>query len=196
MGKPQPQEPHGFTGRIFGWLMERLNAASYRAAAQRLPEGPVRLLEIGFGTGAMAELLARRGAALVAGVDPSPLMVGTARRRTRGLPVDLRQGDAASLPWDDASFDAAVALHSFQFWNPVQTCLGELRRVLKPGGRLLLVLRRHGAGVDRNRLPNPLSREADEPGAAVRALGAAGFARARMDGKTGSSAMVIAEKPV
>lgn len=196
MDKPQPQEPHGLTGRVFGWLMERLNAASYRAAAEAIEPAGKRVLEIGFGTGAMARLVCERGARQVIGVDPSPLMVDTALRKTAGMPVDLRCGDASDLPFDDASADCAVALHSFQFWSPPERCLAEVRRVLALGGRLVLVLRHHDGGRAAQWLPNPLSREADEVAAAIRALGEAGFAQARQSGRTGSSAIVMAEKPL
>lgn len=193
--KPQPMEPHGRIGRVFGWIMERTNAASYRAAADLLPSGPdVRLLEIGFGTGALVALLAKRGARQVAGVDPSTLMLEVAAKRSRGPDIDLQSGDARQLPWPDGHFDGVAALHSFQFWAPPEACLAEVARVLRPGGILVLILRHHGGGKNVQWLPNPLSRLADEPAATVAALANAGYADAAIVGKSGTSAIVTARR--
>ena len=196
MTKPQPMEPHGLTGRLFGWVMEKMNAASYRAAQSRLPKGAdAKLLEIGFGTGALVERLARGGAALVAGVDPSGLMVETAKKRTAGhTNVDLRLGTAARLPWPDTHFDGAAALHSFQFWADPAACLAEVARVLKPGASLVLILRHHGGGARFAWLPNPLSHLPDEPDAAVTAIGAAGYCDAVIAGTVGTSKIVTARR--
>jgi ubiquinone/menaquinone biosynthesis C-methylase UbiE len=190
--KPQPMEPHGPVGRMFGWIMERTNRASYRAAADLLPHG--RILEIGFGTGALVEHLAKQGATLVAGVDPSELMVDVANRRNAGRAVDLRLGGASHLPWPDAHFDAVAALHSFQFWAPLETCLSEVQRVLSPDGILVLILRFHGGSPKLQWLPNPISRRADEPQATVKALQDAGFIEAAIVGKIGSSTIVTARR--
>jgi ubiquinone/menaquinone biosynthesis C-methylase UbiE len=190
--KPQPMEPHGPIGRVFGWIMERTNRASYRAAADLLPSG--RILEIGFGTGALVEHLAKRGATLVAGVDPSELMVDVARKRNAERAVDLRLGDASRLPWPNAHFDGVAALHSFQFWAPYEACLAEVRRALRPGGILVLILRFHGGSPKLQWLPNPISRRVDEPQATVAALQDAGFVNAAIVGKIGSSTIVTAHR--
>jgi SAM-dependent methyltransferase len=105
-----------------------------------------RVLEIGFGPGVVLEALARRrDVALVAGVDPSELMLGWARWRCRHAAhdgrLDLRLGVAESLPWPDGSFERAVAVNGFHLWSDPRTALGELRRVLARGGRLALGLR-------------------------------------------------------
>jgi ubiquinone/menaquinone biosynthesis C-methylase UbiE len=185
-------EPHGPVGRMFGWVMERTNAASYRAAADRLPSGD--LLEIGFGTGALIERLVKNGAKLVAGVDPSVLMVDVARKRNAGSAVDLRLGDASSLPWPDASFDGVAALHSWQFWAPPETCLAEVQRVMRPNAMMVLILRHHGGSPKLQWLPNPISRQVDEPQATVAALMGVGFADAAIVGKVGSSTIVTARR--
>jgi ubiquinone/menaquinone biosynthesis C-methylase UbiE len=190
--KPQPMEPHGPVGRVFGWIMERTNAARYRAAADRLPSGD--LLEIGFGTGALVERLLEKGATRVAGVDPSALMVEVARKRNAGCAVDLHLGDASNLPWPDASFDGVAALHSWQFWAPPEACLAEVQRVMRPGALLVLILRHHGGSPKLQWLPNPVSRQVDEPQATVAALTDAGFANAAIVGNVGSSTIVTARR--
>lgn len=187
--------PHGLAGRIFGVLMERTNRPAYERAASLIDlssEG--RFLEIGFGTGMLAEMMASRATAgLVAGVDPSPLMVETARRRLHHMGVrhELIEGTAENLPWPDASFDAAAALHSFQFWPDPVAALTEIRRVLRPGGRLILILRDHGRRqVDW--LPNPWSRTPNEIEDALTLLARTGFSAGRVRPDAGTSAVIVA----
>lgn len=192
---PQPMRPAGLVGRLFGWTMDRANVAAYRAALSEARPGPGdRLLEIGFGTGALVErLLANRQVALVAGVDPSPLMVATARKRNHAHAIngraDLREGTAAALPWPDRHFDVALALHSFQFWADPAADLAEVRRVLRPAGRLILLLRAHGQRPPAW-LPNPISRKGDEIGGTVALLIRTGFTDVGARGKAGSSTIV------
>jgi SAM-dependent methyltransferase len=192
--------PHGPTGCVFGLLMRLINAPAFDRAARLLaPAADAAVVEIGFGTGDLVRRLART-AAFVAGVDPSPLMVETARRTNaaavRAGLVDLRQGEAASLPWPDGRFDAACALHSFQFWPHPEAALGEVARVLKPNGRLLLILRAHRGPAERQAwLPNPLAREADEVGATIGLLDRLGWRDVRRDAPVGSSAVILATRP-
>jgi len=196
MRTPLPMRPEGWRGRAFGWVMERLNASAYATALDVLaPRQGERVLEIGFGTGRFAELLLRRAPVSVCGVDPAATMVDVANRRggIRAAPgrADLRVGDAAALPWRAASFDAAVAIHCFQFWPDPARALGEIARVLRPHGRLVLVLRDHG-GRAPEWLPNPLSRGADEVAAARHALQRCGFG-VYAQAAAGSSTVLCAE---
>jgi SAM-dependent methyltransferase len=173
--------PAGLAGRLFGVVMERLNARAYRQACELA--APVRgesVLEIGFGTGRLVEMLLERvDPGLVAGVDPTPTMVevALARRGVRhaGARADLRVGEASRLPWPDASFDVAFALHCFQFWPDPAACARELRRVLRPGARLAVILREHGNGHAPSWLPNPISRSPDEAAGARACFAGAGF---------------------
>lgn len=194
---PQPMRPSGFVGRIFGLLMDISNAAACRAARERLAlKHKETVIEIGFGTGKLVSLLSGDvGQDRIAGVDPSPLMVATAKRRSPH--ADLRQGSASHLPWPDAKFDAAVALHCWQFWDVPAHCLGEIRRVMKPNGRMVMILRDHSkAQTKLDWLPNPLSRTGDETENLLGALTAAGFDGVSRDGRIGSSDIVIARNPL
>lgn len=172
----QAGNPHGTAGVVFGWLMAWINGPAYKHAVKLLdPQPEDWILETGFGTGHLAERLARitmRG--MVCGVDPSDLMVRTAQRRTAGLRADLRLGTADQLPWPDAQFDKAAALHNFQFWPDPARGLSEVRRVLKPGGRFLMILRNH-EGKILHALPNPISRTGREADGTLAALTSAGF---------------------
>ena len=96
-----------------------------------------RVLDAGCGSGPLTEDLRAKGA-VVAGFDSSPAMLELARQRL-GEDADLRVADLSQpLPYADGEFDDVVVslvLHYLQDWSAP---LAELRRVLKPGGRLLL----------------------------------------------------------
>ncbi|MFB7588694.1 class I SAM-dependent methyltransferase [Streptomyces sp. NPDC056169] len=95
-----------------------------------------RILDAGCGSGPLAEALRERGA-VVTGIDASAAMLALARRRL-GDDVALHVGDLNDrLPFDDGAFDdvtASLVLHYLEDWGPT---LAEIRRVLRPGGRLI-----------------------------------------------------------
>lgn len=182
---PQPMRPSGRMGRVFGWLMARLNKPAYRWTIGQLRTiEPKSVLEIGFGTGhLLAGTIRDLKIARAAGRDPSELMVVTAQKRLhrfrKKVALDIQLGDDTTLP--EGPFDAIVALHSFQFWNDPAVTFAKLRGLLAPGGRLILVLRRHGRRAPKY-LPNPLSRSGDEISAVCMAAEAASFTLVGMGG--------------
>ena len=96
-----------------------------------------RILDAGCGSGPLLAALRERGA-IVTGIDKSAGMLEQARRRL-GDDADLQVAELGSpLPFPDGTFDdvtASLVLHYLQDWGPA---LAELRRVLKPGGRLIV----------------------------------------------------------
>jgi SAM-dependent methyltransferase len=98
-----------------------------------------RLLDAGCGTGQWAIALAERGVR-VTGIDLSPEMIRFARddAHARGLEIEWRTGDVTQLADPLAVFDAIHARVLLQFLPDIPAALRELRRVLKPGGRLLV----------------------------------------------------------
>jgi ubiquinone/menaquinone biosynthesis C-methylase UbiE len=98
-----------------------------------------RTLEVAIGTG--LNLPHYPPDVTVTGIELSPAMLAIARRRAAdlGRAVDLRTGDAQQLPFDNESFDTAVcALALCAIPDPVKA-ISEMKRVLVPGGRLLLL---------------------------------------------------------
>ena len=100
--------------------------------------GHRRVLDIGTGEGQVARLAVDGGAELVAGIDPTAAQVVEAARRGGG-PVYVRSG-ADALPFPDACFDAAVACLVFEHIEEVDAAIGEVARVLAPGGRFAFFL--------------------------------------------------------
>jgi arsenite methyltransferase len=104
-----------------------------------------RVLDIGCGpgflTGEMAAATGPNGWAC--GLDISESMLAVARHRCAGQPyaawVDFNEGDAVALPFPDDAFDAAVATQVYEYVADVPRALSELYRVLRPGGRAVIV---------------------------------------------------------
>lgn len=117
----------GFPERLY-LRLERLGVT---------PRG-ARALDLGTGTGSFARALARRGA-LVTGLDPSPELLREARRldEEAGLQLQYVQGRAESTELPDASFDLVSAAQCW-WWFDAFAALAEVRRVLAPGGTLII----------------------------------------------------------
>ena len=116
--------------------MERSN--EWRAALWRRVRGS-RVLEVGVGTGKNMPYYPQ--SVTMTAVDLSPCMLehAQARARCEGSAVDLREADAQGLPFPDASFDTVLATCVFCSVPDPLLGLSELRRVLVPGGQLLLL---------------------------------------------------------
>jgi len=98
-----------------------------------------RVLEVAVGTG--RSLPFYTAATSLTAVDLSPEMLAVARRRAeaRMLPVELLEGDATALPFDDAAYDTVVCALSLCTIPDASAAVAEMARVLVPGGRLLLL---------------------------------------------------------
>ena len=107
-----------------------------------LPEGPLRILEIGCGPGALAEALHRwYPKAEIIGLDRDREFVRFAREHVPG--VEFREGDATDLPFPDGSFDVTISNTVQEHVEP-SAFFGEQLRVLKPGGVCLVLSSRRG----------------------------------------------------
>jgi ubiquinone/menaquinone biosynthesis C-methylase UbiE len=148
--------PRGPLGTLVGWLMAVKNGRRSRWALALLAARPgERVLEVGFGPGVDVQRLAAAVGAegRVAGVDVSALMVARGRRRNRALVekglVDLRRGGAEGLPFEAGAFDAAYSVNSAQFWTDAPLAFREVRRVLRRGGRAVIVVQPMEGGATR-----------------------------------------------
>lgn len=121
------------------------------AAAQRrkvIPQAAGRVLEIGMGTGLNLKFYDRQKVTALVGVDPAEQMHRLARRRSEraGLPVELHSLAAERLPLEASSFDCVVCTYTLCSISDPLAALAEMRRVLRPDGKLLFV--EHGLAPD------------------------------------------------
>jgi ubiquinone/menaquinone biosynthesis C-methylase UbiE len=104
--------------------------------------GPLRgkrVLDVGTGDGTYAIEAAERGAIVTAlDLEREMLDAAQARAASRGVEVTLQQGRAEQLPFEDASFDVVIAVTVLCFVPDAQRAVGEMARVLVPGGRVVL----------------------------------------------------------
>lgn len=110
-----------------------------RETIARLSMNPTdRVLDVGCGTGELlSRLAAKYPQARLAGLDPVPEMLAVARDKLSDA-ADLRVGWANELPWEDGSFDLVVSCNMFHYITHPEIAVREMKRVLVPGGRLLI----------------------------------------------------------
>ena len=178
----QAHRPRGVVGWANGWLfaLRPSNRTRNVWAVKLLDVQPTdRVLEIGFGPGiAIAEFAARAVRGHVFGVDHSRAMVRQAARRNaaaiRAGRVHLAHASVERLPSFGDPLDAILAVNSLGFWpDPVER-LGELRRLLRPGGRIALVSQPRCPGATRDTTARAAQELQD-------LLTRAGFARPRVE---------------
>src|SRR3954452_17433949 len=133
----------GRPSRLTARLLNLANARGNAAAVEVLEvSSDHRALDVGFGGGVALRKLAAR-AHSVAGIDPSEAAVRAARQSFRREiaegRVQVEEGSVETLPFGDADFDRVLTVHTIYFWPDPERGLREILRVLKPGGRLVLV---------------------------------------------------------
>lgn len=145
---------HGF-GPYARWVFPTfydrvMKSEDHELRRARLAEGAAgRVLEIGIGTGLnlayYPEAVRRAG---MWAVEPNPGMRRRAEARAAelGVPLDVASAAAEALPFEDARFDTVVTSHALCSVRDVEESLAEIRRVLRPGGRLLFL--EHGRAED------------------------------------------------
>jgi ubiquinone/menaquinone biosynthesis C-methylase UbiE len=117
-----------------------------RSAVVPLAQGDV--FELGCGGGINHSFYNAGAITSYAGIDPHEGLLEAARAaaRAKGWAADLREGRGEAIPFDDASFDCAVCTFTLCSVDDPGAVIGELRRILRPGGRLLFL--EHGRAPD------------------------------------------------
>ncbi|HUE17186.1 MAG TPA: class I SAM-dependent methyltransferase [Planctomycetaceae bacterium] len=136
----------GMEGALAKWYagLTRKSLAQFQALARRVagqvPPGS-RVLEVAPGPGFFAVALARLGDYHVVGLDISRTFVDIARRNAAEaqVDVDFREGNASSMPFESDSFDFLLCRAAFKNFSEPLAALGEMHRVLKPGGQALII---------------------------------------------------------
>ena len=116
--------------------------ATLAALEKQVPGRAMRILDVATGTADLALALKKAAPnAEVIGVDfvPEMLSLGRAKASKRGVEIRLEQGDGLALPYEDSSFDALTIAYGLRNFADYEKGLAEFYRVLKPGGRLVIL---------------------------------------------------------
>jgi len=136
----------GMEGRVAKWYAKTTRSAmdDFKALAKRisasLAEGS-SVLEVAPGPGYFAIELAKLGNYKITGLDISKTFVDIAgeNARAEGVEINFRHGNASSMSFDDNCFDLIVCRAAFKNFSDPVGALKEMRRVLRPGGKALII---------------------------------------------------------
>jgi ubiquinone/menaquinone biosynthesis C-methylase UbiE len=143
----QSRRPKGVIGKLMGKLMNKINAQMNEKTIQLLGiDEDDYVLEIGFGNGKyIAEIIEKVKGTHVFGLDFSDAMVKTASKLNKNSieqgRVQIAQGEVEKIPFNDRMFDKIFTVNTIYFWSDPILGLQEIKRVLKPGGRLVITFR-------------------------------------------------------
>lgn len=174
----QARHAKGPLGRLIAFIMARETRQHNLRALEALEVGTTdAVVDIGCGPGAALAALAKRTKGRLAGADPSDLMVKLAHQRNasamRSKQMEIVVASASALPFAAGAFDKALCVHVVYFWTDLEPGLRETARVLKPGGKLVVMFRPSGDSATQA-FPTNVYRFREA--AAIRdALDAAGF---------------------
>lgn len=163
LAMPRPRRDSGMEGMVAKWyaantaeMMNQYVELADRIAGELAPGSSV--LEVAPGPGYFSIELARRGNYSITGLDLSHTFVEMAAKRAEkaGVKVRFVQGSASNMPLPANSFDFLLCRAAFKNFGQPVTALNEMCRVLKPGGRALIIDLRGNASA------NDISRQVDE----------------------------------
>jgi ubiquinone/menaquinone biosynthesis C-methylase UbiE len=161
----RPHRDTGMEGMLAKWyaahtgeMMKEYIALAHRVAGQ-IPAGS-KVLDVAPGPGYFCIELARAGNYSITGLDISHTFVKMAAKKAAaaGVQVDFRQGTAARLPFPAESFDFLLCRAAFKNFAEPVSALREMCRVLRPGGRALLI------DLKKNASPDEISHRLDTLG--------------------------------
>jgi len=156
----QARQPSGVLGWLIGSIMSGETKALNAAVLDALDLQPTdALADVGFGPGVAVEIASQKlTKGFVGGVDFSATMVRMARGRCENAVaagrVDLKLVDSAKLPFDDGRFDKVLSVHTIYFWPDPVSQLREIYRVMRPGGRFALGVRKNRASAGTDDFPD------------------------------------------
>ncbi len=142
------RRPSGLLGRAIGNLMNLGHREAYDwGLAHITVDSSSTVLDVGCGGGAAVAILeAKASEGWVHGIDHSVDMVNLSKKVNKRFilegRVTISPGSVSCLPYSDSTFDITTAFECLEFWPNLRQDLKEVRRVLKPGG-VLLVVNRH-----------------------------------------------------
>ena len=145
----------GMEGRVAAWYAKNTlrDIAEFQALADRLtkdlPAG-ARILEVAPGPGYLSIELAKHGQYRITGLDISKTFVeiATENARRASLKIDFRQGNASAMPFRKDTFDFIVCRAAFKNFSQPVAAMNEMYRVLRPGGRALIIDLRKDASMN------------------------------------------------
>lgn len=151
-----PVLQRGYYGRVHRVLLEHTKSLA-----------PMAILDIGTGTGELLGKLAKNFPnAAIKGLDLSAEMLDVAREKFAGDPkIELVEGSVYDLPFPEGNFDLVTSTISSHFYQEFDKALGEIARVLLPGGTLLMASL---TNAPFDRVPGPWHSEMVLPGAVYR----------------------------
>lgn len=142
MNQPQPRNPaetyeHYFVPAMFlPWASILLHHA--------VPKARERVLDVACGTGIVARktapLVGADGKVIALDINPAMLAVARALPAPSGATINWQEGNAMALPFPDDTFDVVLCQHGLQFVPDRAGAVREMRRVLAPGGRALVIV--------------------------------------------------------
>lgn len=143
--------PSWYDRHVLPYLLDFACGLSPIARQRRkvIPQAAGRVLEIGIGTGLNLAFYDRAKVERLVGIDPATQMHALARKRSQrlGLPVELLRLSAEEVPVESGSFDTVICTYTLCSLSSPEQALREMRRVLRPGGKLLFA--EHGLAPDK-----------------------------------------------
>jgi ubiquinone/menaquinone biosynthesis C-methylase UbiE len=141
----QCQKPSGWLGRLIVWNMNSRHSKVTDWGLSHITIKPAdTILDVGCGGGrTISKLAIMANQGKVYGVDYSDVSIAIARKLNAGLMrqgrVEVREGTVSELPLDNEMFDLVTAVETHFWWPDIPLGMREIRRVLKPGGTLLII---------------------------------------------------------
>ena len=131
--------PHGFVGWVCCKIMNVINNKMYKSVVKQIEaDGSATVLDVGYGNGYLLQLLDKKFACNLYGVEVSPDVEKLAYKRNKksvdGGRIRLLQADCCDMPFEQQTFDFVTSVNTVYFWQDTVKGLSEIHRVLKDGG--------------------------------------------------------------